>query len=201
MNTPSRPRGRPRRFDRTQALELAMELFWKHGYADTSVHELTLALGIAPPSLYAAFGSKEQLYIEALEHYLATHGERMLAALHGAPDARSGVRALLEAAVDTFIAGDEPRGCLVASGMLRCAKSERPLAQHTAQVRRRGQDAILARLQGAQAAGDLAGADLLALSAFYAAMIQGLSMQAIDGATRDELMAIVTLAMRAWPAN
>lgn len=70
-------RGRPRSFDKEAALERAMEVFWRLGYEGASMTDLTAAMGIASPSLYAAFGSKEALFRQALDHYRATEGKEI----------------------------------------------------------------------------------------------------------------------------
>ena len=86
-------RGRPRRFDRQAALERAMEVFWERGYQAASMTDLTEAMGINSPSLYAAFGSKEELYREAIGHFAATESDAILAPLLEAATARAGLTA------------------------------------------------------------------------------------------------------------
>jgi AcrR family transcriptional regulator len=195
------PRGRPRAFDRARALDQALTLFWQNGYEGTSVADLTAALGITPPSLYAAFGSKDALYREALDLYLATRSERVRAALERAGPARAALEAALNLAADIFAGADGPRGCPVAGGVLRCAPEHHALAAHTAALRRLMSDTIARRLERARVDGELAaGTDSAALAGFYASLIQGMSVQAIDGASRAALGDIVGFAMAAWPA-
>ena len=191
-----RPRGRPRAFDRDQALETALELFWRQGYEGTSVADLTAALGIKPPSLYAAFGSKEGLYREALERYLAGHGSFVRTALTSDLTAREAITRMLREACAVY-AG---RGCMVTSGALVCAPENAAISEQLALVRFRGRSAIVARLDRAVTEGDLPpDTDTAGLGAYYAAVIQGLSVQARDGTSPVDLQAIATLAMAAWP--
>ena len=106
-------RGRPRAFDRDTALQRAMDVFWVRGYEGASLAALTEAMEIRPPSLYAAFGSKEGLFREALAHYLGQHGRYRRDVLDGAPSAREGVAELLRETVARFCSDEFPRGCLV----------------------------------------------------------------------------------------
>lgn len=191
-------RGRPRAFDRRKALEAALELFWRQGYEGASINDLTAAMGISPPSLYAAFGGKERLYQEALDLYAATRGGYAARALAEEPTARAAIERMLREAAAVY-AG---RGCMLASGALACAPEHAGVAADLARRRRDGREALSARLERAVAEGELpAGADAAALGAYYAAVIQGLSIQARDGATPEQLKAIARLAMAAWPGR
>ena len=107
-------RGRPRSFDRQEALARAMETFWTHGYESTSIADLTAAMGIASPSLYAAFGSKEALFLEAVALYGATEGEQLWGPVATAKTARAGMEAFLLGTARAFTRKGKPRGCLVA---------------------------------------------------------------------------------------
>jgi TetR/AcrR family transcriptional regulator, copper-responsive repressor len=194
----SRKRGRPRAFDRQKALEAALDLFWRQGYEGTSIADLTAAMGITPPSLYAAFGSKELLYGEALDLYAATAGAYAEKALTEEPTARAGLERMLREATAVY-AG---RGCMLASGALACAPENAEVSADLARRRTTGKKALAARLDQAVAEGELpSDADVGGLAAYYAAVIQGLSIQARDGATEKELDAIVALAMAAWPVR
>lgn len=198
-NKNARPRGRPRSFDRQQALQTALELFWRQGYEGTSISDLVNAIGIAPPSLYSAFGSKEQLYQEAITLYLQGPGSFLQRALEQGGDTRSFVRHLLNAAADEFTALTHPPGCLISTGLV--ASAERPLAQQLQELRGATLSVIRERLEQGLQAGELpAGCDCAALARFYGAMIQGMSIQAHDGARPGELHALAELAMTHWPA-
>ncbi|WP_317202070.1 TetR/AcrR family transcriptional regulator [Janthinobacterium sp.] len=179
-----------------------MHLFWRNGYEGTSVAELTAALGITPPSLYAAFGSKELLYREALERYLSSRGTSMMAALDQPGAARAAVAAMLERAAALFADDDAPAGCPIASGALRCGPENGAVSGQTASLRRLAGEAILQRVERARAEGELApDVDGAALASFYATVVQGMSVQAIDGASRTELDAIAGCALAAWPVR
>lgn len=194
-------RGRPRTFDKGQALEKALTLFWQNGYEGTSINDLTAALGIAAPSIYAAFGSKDALYREAVDLYLSTRSERLVRALGKAGPARAAVEAMLREAADAFAAADGPRGCLVATGVLHPAKENRRIGDLTASLRRQMREAIERRLHDAKSNGEFARrVDLAALASYYAAVIQGMSVQAIDGASRVCLRNVAKFAMAAWPS-
>lgn len=201
-DTEKRARGRPRAFDKTQALKAALALFWRHGYEGTSIADLTKAMKINAPSLYAAFGSKEQLYREVLDLYLATNGAPVAHALSKPGAARSAVAEMLTAAARQFSRPGMPKGCLVANGALRCAEENRMATKETATIRRLSQNALRQRLERAVADGELAPrTDTAALAAFYASVVQGMSVQAVDGATREQLLMLAEYAMAAWPGR
>ncbi len=194
----SRKRGRPRGFDRQKALETALELFWRQGYEGTSIADLTQAMGITPPSLYSAFGAKERLYREVLDLYAATRGAYAACALAEEPTARAGIERMLREAADVYAA----RGCMLTGGALACAPENAAVSADLARRRGAGKAAITARLERAVAAGELpAGTDTAGLGAYYAAIVQGLSVQARDATSRADLDAIAALAMAAWPAG
>jgi len=178
---------RPRSFDRDAALEQAMLAFWEKGYEETSIGDLTAAMGIAAPSLYAAFGDKRALFDEAVELYERHPGAIFMAGL-GAPTARDAVQRILEHAAAEYTAPDQPRGCLIISEPLLDAR------------RAASRAAIRERLLEGLEAGDLpAGTDVDALAAYVSVVIGGMSARARDGATREELSAVAETAMRAWP--
>ncbi len=194
-------RGRPRAFDREKALKAALRLFWEHGYEGTSIAELKAAMGINGPSLYAAFGSKEELYRDAIALYEREYGAALLAILNDTTDARAAVETLLAAIAD-MRCEDGPRGCLVSTGETACGPANSAVARHVADRRGVLRNALTDRLTRAAAEGDIpAGIDIPALAAFYTAMIQGLSIQARDGADAALLAAIIKRAMEAWPGD
>src|SRR5919197_3165387 len=107
--------GRPRSFNRDEALEGAIAVFWEHGYDATSISLLTSALGIGAPSLYAAFGDKRALFLEALDRYMRTYGAFAARALAEEPNARDAVERLLHQAAGAYTRPEHPRGCLLIS--------------------------------------------------------------------------------------
>lgn len=195
-----RPAGRPRGFDREKALRAAMQLFWQHGYDGTSLAQLTAAMTINAPSLYAAFGSKQQLYQEVLDLYLAEQGGRSLHMLRSGATARESVEAMLLQMARDFTTEQNPRGCLIASGALRCADDNKPVANYTAGLRQLAQNAISERLsQGVRQHEIALDTDHQTLAGYFSTVVQGMSVQARDGGSEAQLVAIVKLAMRAWP--
>lgn len=195
-------RGRPRKFDREQALERALDLFWTRGYEATSLADLTEAMGIAPPSLYAAFGSKEQLFFEALERYGVQYGAIVERALEEGATAREAVERLLAESARLYTLPGKPRGCFVVAGAANCTPAAASVERTLRELRRRSEARLRARLERAVREGELpAGADVDALAAFVAAVTQGMSQHARDGASRAELEAIARTALAAWPAG
>lgn len=199
VNT-DKPRGRPRSFDRGRALERAMHVFWRQGYEATSVSDLTRAMGINPPSLYAAFGDKEQLYLEALGRYQQRRIESMAKWFDEEPTAKAAVRRLLTEAATELARAGAPRGSMLVLSAMQCSSDalQAKLAERRASVR-----AILkARIDRGLHEGELArGIDTDALVDFYSAVFQGMSLQARAGASRKRLLATAALAMRAWPGG
>ncbi len=166
-----------------------MRLFWRHGYEGVSVSDLTTAMGIAAPSLYAAFGSKALLYREALERYEASTILLRSDAVVRARNPPEAVRALLLEGVAAVTGRGRERGCMVSDGLVACGGAHRALAADLARRRRRLRVAIARRLEcwmGTAAAGTMA--------RLVATLLQGLSIQARDGASAAELGAVVELA-------
>ncbi|MEV4459691.1 TetR/AcrR family transcriptional regulator [Microbispora sp. NPDC049633] len=190
--------GRSRAFDRDVALNRALEEFWRHGYEATSVAGLTAVMGINPPSLYAAFGDKRRLFGEAVRRYQETHGAFAARALAGEPAARAAVERLLREAAEVYTDPAHPPGCMVISAGVNT--SDPGVIEELRAHREAGKAAIRRRVERDVEAGLLAPeTDAPALATFYAAVIQGMSTQARDGATREDLQVVAALAMRAWP--
>ncbi|MDQ1078121.1 TetR/AcrR family transcriptional regulator [Pseudoroseomonas cervicalis] len=201
MESPSPParRGRPPGFDRAEALRRALLLFWEKGYEAATMAQLRQAMGgLCAPSLYAAFGSKEQLFRAALDLYQQEACAWSGAALQQ-PTARQAVQALLEQAALHYSTEGQPAGCLLDLALAGHSAETAPIAALLRERRLAGQEALRARLAAGQAAGELPpGADLDAMAGFYRAVLVGLSSQAQDGASRQQLLAIAAAAMRAW---
>lgn len=194
--------GRPREFDKTKALKAALILFWRQGYEGASIAQLTDAMEITAPSLYAAFGSKEQLYREVLGLYASTHGDPLARALTLPGPAREAIRQMLAEAAKQFTRAGLPHGCLVANGALRCANENHAAAKATSALRLLGREAIRQRIDRAMVEGELPdGTDAAGLAAFFTSVVQGMSVQAVDGATREQLLKLGVYAMAAWPAK
>jgi AcrR family transcriptional regulator len=194
--------GRPRRFDRDAALEAAMFLFWRKGFAATSMNDLCDAMGVRFPSLYAAFGSKEALYLEAVEHYVRTQGPPVWDKLAEGATARAGIENLLIAGTESFPKSRAtPAGCMA---MLAAVGDEWPaaIARVVKKVRLEMLGMLRSRLETAVAKGELpASADIDGLGRFYLSVFQGMAIQARDGATQAELKGVAAAAMAAWPGD
>jgi AcrR family transcriptional regulator len=192
--------GRPRAFDMDQALDQALHVFWEKGYVGTSITDLTEAMGINPPSLYAAFGNKEKLFKKALDRYEDLR-DQILEEAFAAPTAREAVTRLLEGTAERLSDKCNPRGCLMVQGALsggeECEAVKRDLASRRARV----EALIRKRLRRAKREGDLpSDADAAALARFVATVMHGMAVQAAGGVAPKELRAIVNTALRAWPA-
>ena len=193
-------RGRPRTFDRDAALRAAMELFWRRGYAGVSVSMLTDALGITATSLYAAFGSKEELFDEAIEVYDPPGSTPTDLALAHA-DAREAIAAVLRDNADAYTDTATPPGCMVALAAVNLGRGHEDIGRRLAERRRRDREKIQARIERGVADGDLpAGLDAVAAASYLQTVLHGLSIQARDGCTRDQAHAVVDTALAGWEA-
>ena len=199
---PPARRGRPRSFDRQEALCAALRVFRERGYEGTSISDLQAALGgISPPSLYAAFGSKEELFKEAVQLYLGHNRPAADRALSEAPTTKAAIEGLLRASVVRTTEPGEPRGCLLVQGAIACSPSSENVERYLHEQRQEAHRLVTKRLKAGLAAGDLpAGTDVAAVASFYTTLIHGLSIQARDGASRASMMATVDRAMAAWDA-
>ncbi|MEU5901205.1 MULTISPECIES: TetR/AcrR family transcriptional regulator [Streptomyces] len=194
----TKQRGRPRSFDRETALEQAIRTFWENGYEGTSVSDLTRVMGIGAPSLYAAFGDKRTLFDEVVVRYGATHGAFGARAFEEESTVRAAVSRMLHEAAAEFTDPGHPRGCLVITAATNCTTPE--VEEALRERRNANVTDIEARIRAAVAAGELPdGTDPAALARYTAAVFQGMSQQARDGATREDLEAVADFAMTAWP--
>ncbi len=195
------PRGRPRSFDRAVALRRAMEVFWERGYEAASLDELTSAMQISKPSLYAAFSGKEALFREAVALYGQTYGEEATRGLDTEPTARDAVESILRANIAQFTDPGSPPGCMITLTGLLGAPASGPVREFLVQMRGQSQARIRDRLDRALDDGELGPAvDTAGVAAFYTTVLEGLSIQARDGASADIMHGVVDRAMAAWPA-
>lgn len=193
------PPGRPRSFDRDAALKLAMELFWERGYEGVSLSELTEHLGINKPSLYAAFGCKEALFLEAIELYTQSAGQATQRALREQPTARAAVEAMLRNNACTYGAPGRPRGCMVVLAATVGSSENEGVRASLALIRRKGREMIVRRVQRGVSEGDLnEGVDPERVASFYNTVLAGLSVQARDGASVQSMNRIIDDAMALW---
>jgi AcrR family transcriptional regulator len=195
-----RKRGRRRGFDREQALETAMRLFWNRGYEPTSISDLTSAIGINPPALYGAFGDKKRLFLEAVEHYEQSVGCFAHKALTEEPTAELAIRRLLLDAMKSFTGPRNPKGCLVVLGATNCATESADIFEAMAERRHMAEAAVRARIAAGQMAGELLdNTDVDALAEVVTATLYGLALKARDGARRAQLRAAIEQLMAMWP--
>jgi AcrR family transcriptional regulator len=192
-------RGRPREFCVDQALAAALRVFWSKGYDSTSLTDLTEAMGITRPSLYAAFGNKESLFRHALDLY-----EREKLAYIGKaleqPTMRGVAQVLLRGAVDNVCSAEEPHGCLGFIASVSCGDESQAIREEVVKRGKKAKVALMERLERAQVEGDLPNhISLEGLASYVSAMLQGISVQAGSGATREELDRLVDTSLAIWP--
>ena len=200
LSCPSR-RGRPRAFVECAALAAALRVFWAKGYEGTSLADLTAAMKINRPSLYAAFGNKEALFRKVLGLYRAGAAGQMECALRE-PTARCVAQAYLAGMVMGLSNPRQPRGCLLVHGALACGESGKAIQRELISSRRANTAALRRRFARAKAEGDLPpDSDPGDLARYLSTVGHGLSIQAMNGATRAELERIATIALQAWPAE
>ncbi|MBI3830131.1 MAG: TetR/AcrR family transcriptional regulator [Planctomycetes bacterium] len=193
--------GRPRNFDPDKALDQALKVFWRKGYEGASLPDLTKAMGINRPSLYAAFGNKEELFRKAVDRYLEGPASFVRRALLE-PTARAVAERLLYGAIEMQCDRRHPAGCLMVHGALACGDEAQAIRKELCARRAAGEAAIHERFARAAAEGDLpAACDPAALARFFSTVIQGMAVQAAGGATREDLLGIVALTLRAWPGG
>lgn len=199
----ARERGRPRTFDIDLALERAVEVFWKHGFQDASMHELTEAMGLSKPSLYAAFGDKEALYLKTLERYVQLLIERHAAQLDGEADGRRAVEGFLRSLAQMLADPTLPGGCFIINGTADCGGSTIPASVELAlrEALQGSEMMLLERLRRAQREGDLGPeAQPAALAALFGSLIAGLAVLAKSGVRVAKLHTVIDAAMAVWPA-
>jgi AcrR family transcriptional regulator len=192
--------GRPREFDVDDALNQALRVFWQRGYEGAALSDLTEAMGINRPSLYAAFGNKESLFRKALEYYTDRQAVHVRDALDQ-PTARAAAERMLLGAVEVSTRPDCPAGCLSLQGGLAMSADAMAIRDRLADWRRTGEAGLRDRFERAKAEGDLpVGVDAADLAKFVVLVAQGISVQAADGVERGQLHRMVGIALTAWPA-
>jgi len=191
--------GRPREFDPDQALDIALHVFWRRGYEGASINDLTEAMGITKPSLYAAFGNKEELFRKALDRYVDGPGGYVQVAL-AKPTAREVVEHMLYEAADAVTDPNNPPGCLAVQGALTCGEAAESIKQELMARRAAGERDLCERFARAVAEGDLPDDTNAAdLARYLSAVLQGMAVQAAGGATRAQLRKIAEITLRSWP--
>ena len=193
-------RGRPREFCVDEALAQALRIFWEKGYEGTSLNDLTEAMGITRPSLYAAFGNKESLFRKALDLYENEKLTYIKQALDQ-PTARQVAETMLRGTVENITSDDRPHGCLGVITSVACGPESQSVREEVVKRGEMGKRALIERFERAKAEGDLpAHTDPEGLMRVLIAMLQGISIQASQGATRDELDQLVESGLALWPS-
>jgi AcrR family transcriptional regulator len=193
--------GRPREFDTNKALDEAMEVFWRHGYEGATIAELTDAMGINPPSLYAAFGSKEGLLKAALDRYAEKRAAFMGEVLV-APTAREAAAMMLLRIADSHTDPANPPGCLLVAGGLACGAGAENVPFELASRRAQLEDQLRDRFVRAKNEGDLAvDSDPQALARFLSVVIAGMGVLASSGSTREDLRQVALVSLKAFDAQ
>jgi AcrR family transcriptional regulator len=192
--------GRPREFDVDQALDRALDVFWRNGYEGTSISDLTAAMRINPPSLYAAFGNKAELYRKALDRYIEQRTNFWNEAFE-APTARGVVEHLLREGANFLTEECNPGGCMLVRGAMSCSEAEAALKRELAARRKVGEVRLRERLERAKAEGEMpADLDPIDYARYIMVVLEGMSVSSAGGATRKDLHKVADMTLRAWPA-
>ena len=191
-------RGRPRVFDMDEALEKALKIFWARGYEGTSIAELTETLGVNKPSLYAAFGNKEELFYKALLRY-ASGPVAFVNEVLKEPTACKVAETFLFRAAEFLTDPQHPKGCMIVQGALSSGESAELVRNILIKFRKSYEDQLAERFTKAISDGDLSSkANSKCLAKYLATIHQGMSVQATSGATKDELLDVANIALKAW---
>lgn len=194
----NKQRGRPSAFNHEDALEKALQVFWQRGYEGASMAELTEALGINRPSIYAAFGNKEALFRKALTKYM-TGPVAYVADAMNEPTAYLVVEKFLTKSAELLTSCHNQNGCMIVQGALSCGEGSELIKQELITYRKNLEHNLKQRFELAQTQSDLAQAvDAAGLAKYIATIHQGLSVQATSGATREELLSVVELTLKNW---
>lgn len=196
-------RGRPREFDPDMALDRVLPVFWRDGFEGASVQELAAAVGVSKPSLYAAYGNKEALFLAALERYLSAFAAGLVAQMESEPDGRSAMRQYLRDIVALYTDRSHPFGCLIVTAATTSDSAAVPEAVRNALCAsmRKSATVIEERLRRAQRDGHLrAKADVSAMAHYFHTVTSGMSVQAKAGTSRETMLLVVDEAMKIWDA-
>lgn len=185
--------GRPRKFDRAAALERALDVFWRKGFAPASIAELCAAMGINPPSLYAAFGNKAQLFLEAVDHYERTYWDEAWDTLNRDPEVKRAIVTFFSDAATILTTPEAPCGCMVAVGAINVPADAKDVADALKALREEGRSLFAKRLQQGVTDGQLAeDFDVETVGVTLNTLLQGMSLEAADGVSHASLLSIAT---------
>jgi len=197
----SAPRGRPREFCVDAALAAALPVFWRKGFEGASLSDLTEAMGITRPSLYAAFGNKEALFRKALDLYEREKLAYVSAALE-APTARGVAERLLRGALDMQTSSCDPHGCMGVISTVACTEQSETIKAEVLARRASSDAALLRRFERAEAEGELPeGLNAAGLARYLITIMQGMAVQGGSGASREELELLVETSLQVWPTR
>lgn len=199
---PSRTKGRPRNFDREEALSRALDVFWQRGYELASVAELCAAMEINPPSLYAAFGNKAKLFLEAVDFYELRYWDSTWAALEVGTDIHADIATFFDSAARILLSPNAPCGCLVALAAVNVSADSTEVRQAIDALRLEGKMLFAQRLKRAMKEGQLPETtDIKSLAAALNTMLEGMSIQARDGLTVPQLRRLGAHVVRLLPES
>ncbi|BEV08883.1 MULTISPECIES: TetR/AcrR family transcriptional regulator [unclassified Methylophilus] len=194
-------RGRPKMFDNEVILDKALKVFWERGYEGASMAELTSTLGVNKPSLYAAFGNKEELFRQALSKYVSGPASFVRMVMKE-PTARKVAEKFLLSSAEFLTSEAHPKGCMIVQGALSCGEGAQIIKEQLIQYRKHYEGLLTERFELAQLEGDLSpDVNAVDLSKYLATLHQGMSVQAVNGATQEELKRMVNVAMLNWPSK
>lgn len=193
------PRGRPREFDKDQALDKALRMFWRYGYEGTSISALAEHIGITVPSLYLAFGNKERLFMQAVERY-GLYSNQFYEDAFREAKARDVAHRILIGEIDLVAGAETPDGCLMIQGALATSPESDKVRKTMAKLRRQAEVEVAERFELSRLRGDLPpGWSPRALAAYIMTVASGMAVQAKSGMSRDELLRVADMAMLIWP--
>jgi AcrR family transcriptional regulator len=197
-------RGRPRNFDSDEALDAALSIFWKNGFDAASLSDLTESTGLTKPSLYAAFGDKEALYLRVLERYKENWLARHIAVLESEPQAKDAVERFMHSLAEMLTSQELPGGCFVVNGVsdVGAARTTARIEDALRSTLQQCEKAIEHRLMRAQRDRQLPeSANAAALAGYFYTVIAGLAVKAKAGARKEDLGASIGLALAVWPSS
>ena len=197
-----RTKGRPRAFDREAALHHALEVFWQRGYEPASITELCAAMGINPPSLYAAFGNKAKLFLEAVQHYEQVYWDAAWERMDQDPDVHRALTEFFRDAARILSATDVPCGCMVVLAAVNVSPESQEVTEAVKALRQEGKDCFLSLLKRGVKRGQLPKqTDVKVLAGALNTLLEGMSLQARDGLSRLELERIATATLTMLPCG
>lgn len=202
LDSPSmatRRRGRPKCFNEQQALEKAMLLFWQYGYEATSISDLTHALGITAPSLYSTFGDKAGLFEKCLDYYLAHEACAIDEIFNQAKTAKIAIELYLFENLKSLIQANKPKGCMLVVSTMNCSNANSQIQTQLLSKRNHTKAKIYQRLAQGQTNAEIsASTDVQVMTDFYVTILQGMTIQARDGASIEQLENVVKTALKSW---